>query len=144
MTTKEVIEKIVFLLKLDDYIESNWNGEEVDRRRESIISFTKFAQNSTIKAFLKFINSNNNNSKNKDANAVQLMTIHRSKGLEWDNVFLIGLEEGKFPSKKATLEEEARLFYVATTRPKKFLHICQNGEDNLFGNQYRGLPIPKK
>ena len=141
---KEVIEKIAFLLKMDDYIDSNWNGEEQDRRRESIISFTKFAQNSTIKSFLKFINSNNNNSKSKDANAVQLMTIHRSKGLEWDNVFLIGLEEGKFPSKKATLEEEARLFYVATTRPKKFLHICQNGKDNIFGNQYRGLPIKNK
>lgn len=136
LTTRQVVDKIIFALKLEEFIETNWNGEEVERRLGSIKSFKKFAENTTIQSFLKFISSNNNNSKGRDENAVQLLTIHRSKGLEWDNVFLIGLEDKKFPSQKATLEEEARLFYVATTRPKKFLHICQNGENNIFGRQY--------
>lgn len=139
----EIIEKLVILFKLGEYIDMNWNGEERDRRIESVNSFIKFSEHTNISSFLKFIHSNNKNSKGKDENAVQLMTIHKSKGLEWDNVFLIGLKEDKFPSKKSTLGEEARLFYVATTRAKKFLHICQHGEYNTFGNQYRGLPIKK-
>lgn len=136
MTTRQVIDRMIFTLKLNEFIEETWHGDEIERRKGSLQSFKKFSESNTIKSFLKFISSNNKTSKTKDENAVQLMTIHRSKGLEWDNVFLIGLEEKKFPSSKAPLEEEARLFYVATTRPKKFLHICQIGEDNIFGKQY--------
>ena len=136
MTTRQIIDRMIFTLKLNEFIDDSWHGDEVERRKGSLQSFKRFSENNTIKSFLKFIASSNNNSKGKDENAVQLMTIHRSKGLEWDNVFLIGLEEKKFPSSKAILEEEARLFYVATTRPKKHLHICQIGEDNLFGKQY--------
>lgn len=137
LTPRQIVDKIIFALKIEDFIKSTWNGEECERRLESIKSFQRFAdRNTNIESFLKFIASNENNSKGKNENAVQLLTIHRSKGLEWDNVFLIGLEDKKFPSQKATLEEEARLFYVAVTRPKKFLHICQIGEKNMFGTQY--------
>ena len=64
--------------------------------------------------------------------AVQLMTIHASKGLEFNNVFLTGLEEGLFPHENSLtstegLEEERRLMYVAITRARRRLHIsfCQ-------------------
>ncbi len=54
---------------------------------------------------------------------VALMTVHRSKGLEWDHVFLIGCNEGVFPHALAEdPEEELRLFYVAVTRPRDGLH----------------------
>ena len=66
-------------------------------------------------------------------NYVSLMTIHVAKGLEFDNVFIIGMNEGAFPSVRAQtekgmdgLEEERRLAYVAMTRAKKFLCLTTN------------------
>ena len=59
---------------------------------------------------------------------VHLLTMHASKGLEFDTVFLLDVNKGKVPKgAKLTveeLEEERRLFYVAMTRAKKQLHIC--------------------
>mgnify|MGYP001181290779 CR=1 FL=1 len=59
-----------------------------------------------------------------DENKVSMMTIHSAKGLEFENVFIVGMEEELFPSSmvmqsRADLEEERRLFYVALTRAKK-------------------------
>ncbi|MBP3476580.1 MAG: ATP-dependent helicase [Lachnospiraceae bacterium] len=58
---------------------------------------------------------------------IELLTMHASKGLEYDSVYLPGCTEGKIPSKKAVteadLEEERRMFYVATTRAKNNLYI---------------------
>ncbi|MGM0438906.1 MAG: ATP-dependent helicase [Patescibacteria group bacterium] len=60
-------------------------------------------------------------------NALTLSTIHQAKGLEWKNVFIISLKEGKFPHKKSVeenlIEEERRLFYVAVTRCKENLFL---------------------
>ncbi len=62
-----------------------------------------------------------------DKNSISLMTIHNAKGLEFDCVFISGLEEGLLPHIKSleddTVEEERRLFYVAITRAKKKLYI---------------------
>lgn len=60
--------------------------------------------------------------------AVQMMSIHKAKGLEFDRVFVVAVEEGEFPAEMSTqtmegLEEERRLFYVAMTRAKKHLSI---------------------
>lgn len=64
----------------------------------------------------------------ENQNCVALMTIHSSKGLEFDNVFIVGMEENLFPStlaltSKKETEEERRLFYVAMTRAKKTLTL---------------------
>jgi DNA helicase-2/ATP-dependent DNA helicase PcrA len=71
-------------------------------------------------------------------NAVKLMTVHTAKGLEFPNVFLCGLEEGVFPSRKtATLEgmeEERRLAFVAFTRAKQTLFITDAEGRNLDGS----------
>ncbi|HKX72451.1 MAG TPA: ATP-dependent helicase [Candidatus Saccharimonadales bacterium] len=57
------------------------------------------------------------------AEAITLLTIHASKGLEFQHVFLIGTEEGILPGEKANEQEERRLFYVAVTRAKEHLNI---------------------
>jgi len=70
--------------------------------------------------------------------AVQLMTVHASKGLEFDCVFISGLEEGLFPHENAMsdregLEEERRLMYVAITRARKRLYISCSQTRMLHG-----------
>ncbi|MES2091739.1 MAG: 3'-5' exonuclease, partial [Pseudomonadota bacterium] len=70
--------------------------------------------------------------------AVQLMSIHAAKGLEFDSVFITGLEEGLFPhenamSDKDGLEEERRLMYVAITRARRKLHISFSQTRMLHG-----------
>lgn len=64
------------------------------------------------------------NDKDEQADKVTLMTVHAAKGLEFDNVFIVGMEEELFPSSMVTnsiqgIEEERRLFYVAITRARK-------------------------
>nr|QFG73775.1 MAG: UvrD-like helicase C-terminal domain protein [Megaviridae environmental sample] len=56
-------------------------------------------------------------------NHVTLATLHKSKGLEWGIVFILGLDDDHFPSDKTQIEEERRLFYVAVTRARKHLYM---------------------
>ncbi|MDB5861119.1 MAG: uvrD [Ramlibacter sp.] len=70
--------------------------------------------------------------------AVQLMTVHAAKGLEFDGVFVTGLEEGLFPSERSLadpdgLEEERRLMYVAITRARKRLYLSYSQTRLLHG-----------
>lgn len=77
--------------------------------------------------------------------AVQLMTVHASKGLEFDVVFIVGLEEGLFPHENALgdssgLEEERRLMYVAMTRARKRLYLSHADSRMLHGRTSFNLP----
>lgn len=73
-----------------------------------------------------------------DADAVVMMTMHSAKGLEFPNVFLVGMEEGIFPGfraveKEEDLEEERRLCYVAVTRAKKQLYLTCAERRMMYG-----------
>lgn len=86
----------------------------------------------------------------KDARAetepgVKLMTVHAAKGLEFDTVFVTGLEEGLFPherddSENADNEEERRLFYVAVTRAKRLLYVSYAASRRIFGSRIGSMP----
>ncbi|MCK5888408.1 MAG: ATP-binding domain-containing protein, partial [Methylococcales bacterium] len=76
---------------------------------------------------------------------VQLMTLHSAKGLEFKLVFLVGLEEGLFPSQRSTsdiakLEEERRLCYVGITRAMKQLYITYAESRRLYGKESYSRP----
>ena len=81
-----------------------------------------------------------------ESDRVVLMTIHSAKGLEFKNVFLVGMEEGIFPGNQSIyggpeeIEEERRLAYVAITRAKKRLFITNTASRLLFGSTTRNLP----
>ena len=64
-----------------------------------------------------------------ESTGVQLLTLHRAKGLEFDAVFLPGVEEGELPFRRADVVEERRLLYVGLTRARKHLHVtwCSGG-----------------
>ncbi len=76
--------------------------------------------------------------------ALQLMTVHAAKGLEFDHVFLGGLEEGLFPHENslsdfAGVEEERRLMYVAITRARKRLYLSYAAQRMLHGQTRYGI-----
>lgn len=80
-----------------------------------------------------------------DSDVVTLMTVHSAKGLEFENVFIIGMEEGIFPHSNSffddeALEEERRLCYVAITRAKKKLWLVNAHKRLLFGNDSYNKP----
>lgn len=75
-----------------------------------------------------------------DPNRVSLMTVHSVKGLEFNHVFVVGMEEGIFPHmnslmETSELEEERRLCYVAITRAKDDLHLINARRRTLFGKE---------
>ncbi|MFI4853215.1 MAG: UvrD-helicase domain-containing protein [Candidatus Makana argininalis] len=81
----------------------------------------------------------------KTTEAVTLMTIHSSKGLEFKQIFIIGMEEGIFPNKKSInsieqLEEERRLAYVGITRTIKKLTITYAKKRNIYGKEKKRKP----
>ena len=99
-------------------------------------------KNADIEEFLAFSSLESDvNSKKRDdtADVVKLMTVHASKGLEFEAVFISGLEEGLFPhsnsfAEKSMIEEERRLMYVAITRAKEALYMS-NCEERLIHGQ---------
>lgn len=81
----------------------------------------------------------------KDQDAVIFMTLHASKGLEFDTVFMIGMEEGLFPHSrsllaKADLEEERRLCYVGLTRAKRQVFLTYTTNRLYFGTRSYNQP----
>ena len=82
---------------------------------------------------------------NESDDAIVMMTMHSSKGLEFPHVFLVGLEDGLFPGMRAIgdreeMEEERRLCYVAITRAKNTLTICHAKQRMIFGRTSAAMP----
>ncbi len=119
----------------ENTIENMSKIENIRELLNAIKSFSDENENNTIANFLDqsvLVNENEGEQSKENENYVSLMTIHQSKGLEFSNVYIIGMEENIFPSQQSMfsqkdIEEERRLLYVAITRAKKqiYMSYCQ-------------------
>jgi DNA helicase-2/ATP-dependent DNA helicase PcrA len=101
----------------------------------------------TLGDFLEHVSLVMDNDAADDAEKVTIMTIHAAKGLEFDQTFLVGWEEGVFPSQRAmdegglaSLEEERRLAYVAITRARKRCTILHAANRRIYGQWISSIP----
>jgi DNA helicase-2/ATP-dependent DNA helicase PcrA len=92
----------------------------------------------TMRTFLRELEDRADQNNPPPLPGVVLSTLHAAKGLEWDHVFLVGVNDGTLPlhdgsgSSTSTLEEERRLFYVGLTRARKQVHLSTSGEPSPF------------
>ncbi|MBD3731073.1 MAG: UvrD-helicase domain-containing protein, partial [Sphingomonadales bacterium] len=101
----------------------------------------------TLGDFLEHVSLVMDNDAANDGEKVTIMTIHAAKGLEFDNVFCVGWEEGVFPSQRAldegglaALEEERRLAYVAITRARRRCTITHAANRRIYGQWTSSIP----
>ena len=101
----------------------------------------------TLSDFLEHVSLVMDNEANTDDAKVTLMTMHAAKGLEFDQVFLPGWEEGVFPSQRAmdegglaSLEEERRLAYVAITRARRRCTVLHAANRRIYGQWTSSIP----
>ena len=134
MSHIELAQLILEDSKYIDYLEQeekNSKNPENLNRLENIKEFIESLKEfENLDGFLEHVSLVMENISNTSEDTITLMTMHGAKGLEFDNVFLAGWEEGVFPSKRSIdetgkkgLEEERRLAYVALTRARKKIYI---------------------
>ena len=127
LQNEKTIEAEIRLENLEEFKSITKNFEE----NSGIISLEDFLQEISLVSDIEEHKNNND--------VVTLMTVHSAKGLEFDNVFIVGLEEGIFPHINSLdsdddLEEERRLCYVAITRAKKNLYLLNAKRRLIYGN----------
>lgn len=119
--------------------------ENVQEFYSTVASYTDEAEDPNLNEFLEEVALYTEADRDDNSDdRVTLMTVHSAKGLEYDNVFVVGMEEGIFPGIRSMdspedLEEERRLAYVAITRAKKKLYLSNAAQRLLFGQTQRNL-----
>ena len=148
MTLANFIQLVLDKTNLIKELESE-NTIEAETRIENLNEFKtiaiQFEENYGIISLEDFLNEISlvaDITEYKNNDGITLMTIHSAKGLEFDNVFIVGLEESIFPHMNSfdsneQLEEERRLCYVAITRAKKRLWLVNAEARTIYGNKVK-------
>lgn len=144
MMLDEFLDVLLDKTSYNDYL-SKLGEDGVDRFanimefKSNIVQYMKSSENPSLSGFLESISLYTDiDTLNQNEDFVSVMTIHNSKGLEFDNVFIIGMEEKIFPSIRSLdnekeLEEERRICYVGMTRAKKRLYLSAVSQRLLYG-----------
>lgn len=159
----EGVKKILEVIKYRDYLKTYDLNEETARWQnieELLTSITQYSLDDEHPSYSSFLQSislytdtTSDDFKNKDENAVSLMTIHFAKGTEYKVVFIVGMYEGTFPNNRCEgNEEERRIAFVGFTRAKEHLYLCSshgvsfNGSDepSSFISEINPSSIEKK
>ena len=147
LTLTELIDKVLEATGMKEELESE-KSLEAEVRLENLEEFKSITKSFeeregliSLEDFLLEISLISDVEEYKDdPNRISLMTVHSVKGLEFNNVFVIGMEEGIFPHmnslmESSEVEEERRLMYVAITRAKDKLHLINARRRTLFGKE---------
>jgi DNA helicase-2/ATP-dependent DNA helicase PcrA len=155
--TNSLSETIIFIIKESGMERTYKDGKDEDLERlENIMELASVATKYDLlpkeDALEKFLTEtalySDQDDMEKNENGVRLLTVHSAKGLEFEYVFVTGMEEDLFPhggfseSKKnlEQSEEERRLFYVAITRAKKKLFLTHTAVRTIFGRKQVNIP----
>jgi len=129
----------------DKTLESDIRLDNLMEFKSLTASFEKRTGTENLSDFLGELSLMSDNEENVIDEAVTLMTLHSVKGLEFDVVFLVGMEEGLFPHTNSImdeegLDEERRLCYVGITRAKDILYITNAKRRMLYGKETTNMP----
>jgi DNA helicase-2/ATP-dependent DNA helicase PcrA len=154
LPVSELTDRILIDAKLADLYRLDEREERLENVAELVNTMREYETEQiddgdmTITGYLQQIALYTNLDTESQADKVRLMTIHQSKGLEFDTVFIIGLTEGTFPNhrsirerRKDGEEEERRLMYVAVTRACNMLHLF---ESEGYMNDNGALKYPSR
>lgn len=155
LSGESIVAMLTHLLEATNYIEylsgkkSEAPDESVNENVGELLSDAQdkdalLGEGGGLQQFLEEISLASDTDNITDENRVTLMTLHSAKGLEFDNVYVVAVEQDVLPhmrskSDPAQLEEERRLFFVGITRAKRNLQIS-NASSRGFGNSRMGCP----
>ncbi len=145
-TAKRVIEKTGYYQYLEKENEKGAESRKanVEELLNSISDYQDMTVNPTLNGFLEKIALIQDGDDTDRGEQVIVLTVHSSKGLEFENVFIAGFEEGIFPHKRSLdedhIDEERRLCYVAITRAKKKLYISSCDKRTRYGEDSKCRP----
>ena len=144
---EEILERTGYRMMLESSgFEGAGRMENILELKSNLIRYEQQADEPSLPGFLEeislYIDLDNYD---QSADAMVMMTIHSAKGLEFENVFIAGMDEGVFPGRSAIynppeVEEERRLAYVAITRAKRRLSITTTQKRLLFGQTIYATP----
>ena len=150
VSTEEMMEKLFektdYLKLYDIEDEDDFSRLENIKELKSVaVSFPKLMDFLEQVALVESEYSEHEKKSKTGGRQLVLMTLHQAKGLEFDHVFIVGVEEGLLPHSRSIddqfqLEEERRLFYVGITRAKKTLYITNTRKRFIFGSQGYSTP----
>lgn len=139
---KETLNKTGYTksLELEETEQAENRIENLEEFLTVAIEFEEEYADNSLSSFLESITlSSDIDDMEDNKSLVTLMTLHSAKGLEFEVVFLVGMEEGLFPGYRSIgepkeLEEERRLFYVGITRAKEYLYLSYARQRTIFGS----------
>ena len=138
---QDVLEQTGYIeaLKAKGTDEDETRIENIQTQYNAVIQIEEENEDATLLTFLANASLSTDKEDGDEGNQVTLMTLHASKGLEFPVVFLVGLEQGLFPSFRsledaAAIEEERRLCYVGITRAQDRLYVSHARERRTYGH----------
>ncbi|MCT4640812.1 MAG: UvrD-helicase domain-containing protein [Bacteriovoracaceae bacterium] len=158
MTLVQALASLIDEIEYFAFIEKSYDSPKIaSRKKDDVKNFMlsterfsdRFKEDATLQTYLERLLLADQTDNNEDdgilKNEVQLMTLHASKGLEFDIVFMVGCEEELLPHKNTIrdgmdIDEERRLFYVGVTRAKKELYLTHAYDRRIYGKDLKRYP----